>query len=41
MTSYFPDQESLVTILRYKVVIDEIVVTKENAITSTSCNLAP
>ena len=29
MTSYFPDQESLVTILRYKVVIDEIVVTKE------------
>ncbi len=26
MTSYFPDQESLVTVLRYRVVIDEIVV---------------
>lgn len=26
MTSYFPKQESLVTILRYRVVIDEIVV---------------
>lgn len=26
MTSYFPGQESLVTILRYRVVIDEIVV---------------
>jgi hypothetical protein len=29
VTSYFPDQESLVTILRYRVVIDEIVVSKE------------
>lgn len=26
MTSYFPDQKSLVTVLRYRVVIDEIVV---------------
>ena len=29
MTSYFPYHESLVTILRYRVVIDEIVVSKE------------
>ena len=29
MASYFPDQDSVVTVLRYKVVIDEIVVSKE------------
>ena len=29
MTSYFPEQDSLVTVLRYKVVIDEIVVSRE------------
>lgn len=29
MTSYFPDQESLVTVLRYRVVIDEIVVSSK------------
>ena len=29
VTSYFPDQDSLVTVLRYKVVIDEIVVSKK------------
>lgn len=29
MTSYFPGQDSLVTVLRYKVVIDEIVVSRE------------
>jgi hypothetical protein len=29
VTSYFPDQDSLVTVLRYKVVIDEIVVSRE------------
>lgn len=29
MASYFPDQDSVVTVLRYKVVIDEIVVSKK------------
>ena len=29
VTSYFPDQDSVVTVLRYKVVIDEIVVSKK------------
>ena len=29
VTSYFPDQDSLVTVLRYRVVIDEIVVSKK------------
>jgi len=29
VTSYFPGQDSLVTVLRYKVVIEEIVVSKE------------
>ena len=29
VTSYFSDQDSLITVLRYKVVIDEIVVSKK------------